>query len=113
LTDDFADYFNQIPLAPSQYRAPCFAWSFSALGPQVPLQGFAEPLSVVSEKFLSLSVSLFLNFAQRFSEAIISVFRRLFDAEEAILFDKILVSSSGVCVPCNFRDLLTLDTTTG
>jgi hypothetical protein len=33
-TDDFADYFNQILLAPSQYRASFCVWSFSALGPE-------------------------------------------------------------------------------
>jgi len=104
---------HQIPLAPSQYWTSCFAWSFSALGPQIPLDGFYVPITVVSEKRLGFGVSLSSNIAQRFSEAIVAVFRQRFDAEESILFGHILDPSSGVCLTHNLRDSLTMDSATG
>ena len=112
-TDDFADYFNQIPLAPSEYWTACFAWSFSALGPRDPLVGFGVPITVVAEKRLGFGVSLSSNVAQRFSEAIVAVFRQRFDAEEFKLFARTLDPSTGDCVPYNLRDSLTRDPSTG
>jgi hypothetical protein len=60
-TDDFADYFNQIPLAPAYYWAACFSWWFgeSFLG-DPSLKGFLStpppPLTSVAEKRLASEV---------------------------------------------------------
>jgi hypothetical protein len=78
-TDDFADYFNQIPLAPAYYWAACFSWWFgeSFLG-YPSLKGFLStpppPLTSVAEKRLGFGGSLSSNVAQRLSEAMWLIF---------------------------------------
>jgi hypothetical protein len=89
-TEDFADYFNQIPLSPAYYWTACFSWW---LDDDVlhahSLKGFlsAQTLLVtyVPEKRLGFGVSLSLNFAQRLSKAVVADFRARFDAKEYIL----------------------------
>lgn len=110
-TDDFADYFNQIPLAPSEYWTSCFSWWFD--NDSRNLYGFDSaltmPLTYVSELRLGFGVSLSPNVAQRFAEAVVAVFRRRFDEQELALFEKILDSKTGLCVPYNSPDLLSID----
>ena len=110
-TDDVADFFNHLPLAPSEYWTSCFVWNFSER--QLPLAGFdanqrTPPVSIVSEKRLGFGLSLSPNVAQRFSDAIIGVFKQKFDAEEETRFESILNSASGVCTPYSSSDLLTM-----
>ena len=111
-TDDVADYFNHIPLAPSEYWTSCFVWYFPTRSTSG-LVGFTSSppihLSVVSELRLGFGLSLSPNIAQRFSDAIIGVFMTRFDAEEEILFDKIFNRGSETCSPYNSADYLTLD----
>jgi len=111
-TDDVADYFNHIPLAPSEYWTSCFVWYFPTRSTSG-LVGFTSSppihLSVVSELRLGFGLSLSPNIAQRFSDAIIGVFMTRFDAEDEILFDKIFNRGSETCSPYNSADYLTLD----
>ena len=107
-TDDVADFFNHLPLAPSEYWTSCFAWLFPA---NSALIGFSPPihLSFVSELRLGFGLSLSPNVAQRFSDAIIGVFKKKFDAEEELLFAQILDPQSGTCTPYNAPDILSMD----
>lgn len=107
-TDDFADYFNQIPLSLSEYWTACFVWSSSLPELSVNLNEFGVPLTVVSERRLGFGVSVSSNIAQRFSEAIVAVFRSRFDVEESALFARMLDPLTGVCAPYDFRDGLTV-----
>ena len=111
-TDDVADFFNHLPLAPSEYWTSCFAWFFNDRS-ESGLTGFhaTSPIqmSFVSELRLGFGLSLSPNIAQRFSDAIIHVFKTKFDAEEEILFNNILDSTSGKCVPYNDADRRTVD----
>ena len=74
-TDDAANYFNQIALRPSERWKSNFVW-----------RGADGALVIVSEMRLGFGLSASSNIAQRFSDAIIGVFRRRFDAEEDELF---------------------------
>ena len=80
-TDDFVDYFNQIPLAPAYYCAACFSWWFgeSFLG-DPSLKGFLStahpPLTYDAEKRLGFGGSLSSTVAQRLSEAVVADFRQ-------------------------------------
>ena len=111
-TDDFADYFNQIPLAPAYYWTSCFSWWFgdSFLGDQS-LQGFLStptpPLTYVAEKRLGFGGSLSSNVAQRVSEAVVADFRQQMDIEETKLFALVLDPVSGLCTPYNVPDSTT------
>ena len=108
-TDDFADYFNQIPLAPAYYWTACFSWWFgdSFLEDQS-LKGFlstpSPPLTYIAEKRLGFGGSLSSNVAQRLSEAVLSDFRSQMDLEEDRLFALILDPVSGLCTPYNVPD---------
>ena len=117
--DDAADYFNQIPLAPSEYWVSCLFWAFwakdeSDVGWTNGLYGLSKntlldsPISVVSEHRLGFGVSLSSNIGQRFAEAILAIFRRRFDEEESALFETILDSSTGLCTPYSVRDSISL-----
>jgi len=112
-TDDVADYFNHIPLAPSEYWTSCFTWYFPTRSEYgIPKFQTSTPLihmSFVSELRLGFGLSLSPNVAQRFSDAIIHVFKMKFDAQEEILFNNILDSNTGICVPYNHMDLRSVD----
>jgi len=66
-------------------------------------------MSFVSELRLGFGFSLSPNVAQRFSDAIIGVFKNKFDAEEEILFVGILDPRTGTCTPYNKVGLLSMD----
>ena len=76
-TDDFAEYFNQIPLAPAYYWTACFSWWFGDffLGDQS-LKGFlstpSPPLTYVTEKRLGFGGNLSSTVAQQLSEAVVA-----------------------------------------
>jgi len=79
-TDNFADYFNQIPLAPAYYWTACFSWWFGDSFPDdQSLKGFlstpSPPLTYVAEKRLGFGGSLSSTVAQRLSEAAVDDFR--------------------------------------
>ena len=116
-TDDVADFFNHLPLAPSEYWVSCLLWSFgeAPLGDNTPnvLHGFrkdplSSPVSVISEHRLGFGVSLSPNVAQRFSHALLSVWRHRFDAEELVLFNSLLNPVTNVCTPYSIVDSLSL-----
>ena len=66
-------------------------------------------VTVVSEYRLGFGVSLSPNIAQRFAEAVLDSFRRRFDAQEEIFFNRILDSQSQQCTAYNDLDALTVD----
>ena len=111
-TDDFADYFNQIPLAPAYYWTACFSWWMDDDASDYTLKGFQDtptpPITYVAEKRLGFGVSLSSNVAQRFSESVVADFRSRFDAQELKHFADILDPVTHVCVPNNVLDATTL-----
>ena len=80
--DDFADFFNQIATHPSQWWMSCFAW--------LPLLGMPGRLCFVSEHRLGFGYSASSGIAQRFGEGLLRHFRKEFDAEEEVIFDRLL-----------------------
>lgn len=119
-TDDYKDYFNHFGLAKSEYWLKSFTWLFDSrpVGNDAPgvftdesFAGFDRdvPLSLTfsQEERLGFGNSLAPNVAQRAGCAIVEVFRQRFDAEEEVLFNKLLDPTSNVCVPYSARDALT------
>ena len=87
--DAFKDHFNQLALAPSELHklgvvflsmtaAEAHEWSFPA--PEVqPWLGGQEPLNFISEKMLGFGTHGASNIAQRFSDALLDLFREDMD----------------------------------
>jgi hypothetical protein len=111
-TDDFADYFNQIPLAPAYYWTACFSWWFGDPFPgDQSLKGFlstpSPPLTYVAEKRLGFGGSLSSTVSQRLSEAVVDDYRKHFDIDKLKRFALILDPDTGHCTPYNVPDSTT------
>ena len=109
-SDDVKDYFNLIPLQPSQYWLSCLVWDDAAF--EETISGGLRGASFISEYRLGFGVSLSSNVGQRFADLIIGEFRFRFDEQEAPLFDAVL-SPAGVCIGGGGMDELTRNDASG
>ena len=89
--DDFARFFNQIPLHPSEYWLVNHLWSASR-PPRAP-----SDLGFVAEKRLGFGLTISSNVGQRFAELVVADFTRRMEAAEAPFWDAVLDPHSGVC----------------
>ena len=102
-TDDFARYFTQFPVHPSEQWKTNLVWTFPD---ELPTAGLGASFSFVTEKRLGFGLSLSPSVAQRFSELVLADFRSRLDAVENDFFESILSSSTGACHGNGARDLI-------
>ena len=90
LTDDFADHFNQLGIHPSEYWKIVVLWVFlDANGRSTRWPDFE---AFIAEYRLGFGLSLSSGIAQRFSEAIVAVFRNRLDEIEEPIMNEVLAS---------------------
>ncbi len=102
-TDDFARYFTQFPVHPSEQWKTNLVWSFTD---EMGSDGLDSSFSVVTEKRLGFGLSLSPSIAQRFSELVLFDFRSRLDAAEDAYFESILSTASGTCSGSDPKDLM-------
>jgi len=131
-SDDVKDYFNTLPLHPSEYWTSCVVWETPHAITEAPTHGGVsfisehrvllgsdvevpshEDASFISEHRLGFGITIASNVGQRTADLVVSIFERRFDKEEMGLFELILPSSgprgagSGICVGGGAADQLT------
>ena len=89
--DDFARFFNQIPLHPSEY------WLVYHLWPPARPPRASSDLGFVAEKRLGFGLTISSNVGQRFAELVVADFTRRMEATKAPFWDAVLDPHSGVC----------------
>ena len=73
-----------------------------------PNEGLSDSLSSLQEMRMGFGNSISLNIAQRAGCAIMEVFRKRFDAEEAQLFIQLLNPTTNLCVPFSALDAVSM-----
>jgi len=88
---DFACFFNQIPLHPSEY------WQVNHLWPSARPPRASGDLGFVAEKHLGFGLTISSNIGQRFADLAVPDFTRRMEAAEAPFWGATLDPRSGVC----------------